>query len=142
MNKQEKFAWARWTLTALIIVYLASNLFIDQPGIDKNQPNIHDFMSKIFYGFFMIFLYLGNYTKGIAIDERDMLISGSAAKHGLVAISLVIFVSVTFIRGPYEQWVSTRSPFWLEHYLIVCIAFGWWVEASISVFHYWRDRRA
>jgi hypothetical protein len=89
-------------VTALIIVYLASNLFIDQPGIDKNHPNIRDVMSYIIYGFLMTFLYLGYYTKGIAIDERDIVISGSAAKYGLVATSPVIFVSITFIRGPYE----------------------------------------
>ena len=142
MNKQEKLAWARWMLTALIVVYLASNLFIDQPAIDKNQINIRDFMAAIFYGFVMILLYLGYDTKGVAIDERNIVISGLATKHGLVALSLVIFVSVTFIRGPHEQWVSMRSPFWLEHYLIACVAFGWWVEASTSVFHYWRDRRA
>jgi hypothetical protein len=78
----------------------------------------------------------------VNVDERDRVISGIAAKHGLVALSLLIMVSTSILQGrEYAHWVSSRSPFWVEHYLIACIAFGWWVEASVSVFHYWRDRR-
>ncbi len=142
MNKQEKFAWARVFVIALLIAYLMRHLFNDNEVPLQKQDDVRDFIANSFYILVMLTIYLNSYVKGVDVDERDRVISGIASKHGFVALSLLLIVSMNVLQQPeFEHWISTRSPFWIEQYLLAAVAFGWWIEASVSVFHYWRDRR-
>jgi hypothetical protein len=141
MNKQEKFAWARLGIIILVMAYLIWHLLGDNELPVQKQRDVRGYISNSLYALVFLSLYLSHYVKGVDVDERDRAISGMAAKHGLVALSLMLLISTVVLQDHnYDGWISVRSPFWIEQYLILCIAFGWWIEASVSVFHYWRDR--
>jgi hypothetical protein len=141
VSKQEKLAWVRLSIIILVTAYLINHLFGDN-GLPVQK--LDDVRGNVVNGIYvLLFLswYLVRHVKGVDVDERDRVISGMAAKNGFAALSLLLMSStVVFRLDNYAHWISTRSPSWVELFLILCIAFGWLVEASTSVFHYWRDR--
>jgi hypothetical protein len=143
VNKQEKFAWIRFAITASAFVFLCWKLFLaDAPvgadGWDETRSSVSILLnSLIFAG-----VVLTRPGKGVVADERDRAISALADKTALTALSLIVFGSAAVIGSDgYADLLTTRSSGWFEHYLVACLALAWWVESSVCVFHHWRDRR-
>ena len=143
MNKQEKFAWIRFAGTAVVFAVLCWKLFFaDAPVGADDWEEINNNVSKLFYALIIGGAVLTRPGKGVVADERDRAISASAAKTALVALSLIVVVSGAIVgMDQYADLLTMRSAAWFEHYLIACLALAWWVESSVCVFHYWRDRR-
>ena len=47
MNRQMKFAWGRWTVTASIVACVVSNPVIDRRSIDNDKSNMRGVMPTI-----------------------------------------------------------------------------------------------
>jgi len=143
MNKQEKFAWTRFAITASAFVFLCWKLFVaDAPvgadGWDETRSDV----SILLYALLFAAVVFTRPGKGVVEDERDRAISAFSTKAALVALSLIVAVSAAIIGTDGHADLLTAHPGeWFEHYLFACLALAWWVESSVCGFHHWRDRR-
>lgn len=143
MNKQEKFGWIRFGITASVFVFLCWKLFLADPRVgDDEWKEIHGSVMNLVLVIALAGFVLTRPGKGVVADERDRAITASAAKTALAALTLIVAVSGTIIgMGSYADLLAVRSAEWFEHYLMACLALAWWVESAVTVFHHWRDRR-
>lgn len=142
MNKHEYSAWWRFTLSGLIGAYLCWWLFFaDRTVTEEGWEGVRGVVNI----FMVIVLVLDAYLKrrrGIAQDERDRAISGIAAQNALVALGIVVLTTPMIISpGELTPDVVTREYGWFTFYAIACVTFAIWVEAAVTVYHHWRDRR-
>ena len=79
---------------------------------------------------------------GVEEDERDRIISGIAGRSALFALILVVLASPMIMSGTaVPEGAITREADWLTFYAIACAMFAMSIEAAVTVFHHWRDRR-
>lgn len=143
MNKQERFAWIRFGITASAFVFLCWKLFVaDAPVGADGWDGTRSSVSILFYALLFAAAVLTRPGKGVVADERDRAISLLAARTALAALSLIVFVSAMIIgTDGHVDLLTTRSGGWFEHYLMACLALAWAIESSVCVFHHWRDRQ-
>lgn len=143
MNRHEHSAWWRFALGGAVFGYLFWRLFIsDSIPPEGEWDDLHDALNVVL----VIALLVGESLRkrrGIAQDERDRAISGIAAQNALAALCIVVLTTPMIIRtgGASPEHVIAREYDWLLFYAIGCVAFAIWVEAAVTVFHHWRDRR-
>ena len=143
MSKQERFAWVRAGMTIVVLMYLFWRLFLaGTPVAQTEWTDTRDLLSTLVNVLLLVFVVLTRPGKGVVQDERDRAIAGQGTKAGLVALTLIVFVSAMIIGSEGHADLLVKRPgAWFEHYLIACLAWGWCVESSVCAFHYWRDRR-
>lgn len=142
MNKHEISAWWRLGLGGAFLAYLCWQLFspaqaVGEAGWDGLRGTLNVFVALFFvaYGFV-------NRRNGIEEDERDRVISGVAARTALFALILVVVLSPMVMSGSVvPRGLVTREADWLIFYAVACGIFAMAIEAAVTVFHHWRDRR-
>lgn len=142
MNKHEYAAWWRFALSGLFGACLCWWLFFaDRTVAEEGWEGVRDALNIFILFTLVLDAYLRR-RKGIAQDERDRAISGIAAQNALVALGIVVLMTPMIISpGELPRVVVAREYDWLTFYAIACVSFAIWVEAAVTVFHHWRDRR-
>lgn len=143
MNKHELSAWWRLVLSALFGLYLCNVLFFDTESIStEGWQAVRGNLNILLVVILLLDAWLRR-RQGIAADERDRAISGIAARDALVALGIVVLVTPMVLKGgePASKDIVAREYDWMVFYAMACIAFAIWVEAAVTVFHHWRDRR-
>lgn len=143
MNKHELSAWWRFGLSCVHGAYLFWLLFF------ASQKAVN--MAFYYFGLttliFLALLWLSaSYVKrrnGVDQDERDRAISMTANLIALLALLVIVgatpLVLFEIILG-MEETVTFHID-WAHFYFTACTTFAIWLEAAITVFHHWRDRR-
>lgn len=143
MSKHEISAWWRLGLSGGYGAYLLWVLFLaGQEAISTAM-----YYRTVSMLFFIVLIWLSAWylqrRKGIDQDERDRAITMTATRVALIAVVAIVAMTpiVLFetILGAKEA-VTFRLD-WAEFYINACLTFAIWVEASVTVFHHWRDRR-
>jgi hypothetical protein len=143
MNRHEHSAWWRFALGGAVFGYLFWKLFFSDSIAPVGEwGGLHDALNVVL----VIALVVGEYLRkrgGIAQDERDRAISGLAAQNALAALCIVVLTTPMIIRNDTSttEHAIVREFDWLLFYGVACVAFAIWVEAAVTVFHHWRDRR-
>lgn len=143
MSKHEYSAWWRFALSAIYGVYLCRLLFFTDGNIsDDGWADVRDTLNILLVIILLLDAYIRR-RKGIAQDERDRAISGSAARDALVALSILMVTTPIIVEGGIRSDVDeiVLDADWLQFYTLACVTFAVWVEAAVTVFHHWRDRR-
>jgi hypothetical protein len=142
MSKHEYRAWWRFVLSGLFGAYLCWWLFFaDQTVVEQAWEGVRDVMDLMFYVMIWVSYVHLRRRKGIAQDERDLAISGIAAQTALVALVLLVLLTPFIVGGDGREDEVVLKRDWLDFYTLACIAFAVWMEAAVTVFHHWRDRR-
>ncbi|MBL8263029.1 MAG: hypothetical protein JNM58_11415 [Xanthomonadaceae bacterium] len=143
MSKHEISAWWRLGLSGVYGAYLLWVLFL--AGQEAISTAMYYRTASMLSFIVLIWLsawYLQR-RKGIDQDERDRAITMTATRVALIAVVAIVAMTpiVLFetILGAKEA-VTFRLD-WAEFYINACLTFAIWVEASVTVFHHWRDRR-
>ena len=142
MNKHEHLAWWRLGLGVAFLSYLFWQLLPAEQQVGTGRWNdARDMVSLFAVVFFLASMYVGR-RKGIEEDERDRIISGIAGRSALFMLIVVVLVSPMIMSGTaVPEGPITREADWLTFYAIACVMLAMSVEAAVSVFHHWRDRR-
>lgn len=143
MNKHEISAWWRFAFSGLYGAYLFWWLyFVVKRPMSAGLIHITD----SFFIFAMLLLLSALYLrrrKGIDLDERDRAISATAAEIALMGIFVIVGLTpVVLFRMILDVEGSvTLELYWFDFYANACITLMIWLEAAVTVFHHWRDRR-
>ena len=142
MNKHEHLAWWRLGLGVAFLLYLCWQLSSgEQQAGAGGWENARDMVSLFAVVFFLASGYVRR-SKGIEEDERDLIISGIAGRSALFALILVVVVSPMIMSGTaVTKEPIAREADWLTFYAIACAMFAMSVDAAVTVFHHWWDRR-
>ncbi len=149
MNKHELSAWWRLVLSTLFGVYLGNVLFFSKDGISKDGwEEVRGNLNILLVVILLLDAWLRR-RQGIAEDERDRAISGIASRDALVALAILVLATPFILTRPFIAAGNIHSDLyrialntdWFDFYVLACVTFAVWVEAAITVFHHWRDRR-
>lgn len=143
MNKHEISAWWRFALSGLYGIYFCRLLFFTDGSIaEDGWENAREMLTVLVFLVFLLDAYIRR-RKGIAEDERDRAISGIAARDALVALGLLVLLTPIIVGGGNLENDAeiVLKVVWFDFYVFACVAFAIWVEAAVTVFHHWRDRR-
>ena len=142
MTKHEHLAWWRLCLGMAFLTYLCWVLFSGKPEVGTvGWEDARDNVGLFVVVFFLASGYVGR-RKGIEEDERDRIISGIAGRSALFALILLVLASPMIMSGTaVPEGAITREADWLTFYAIACAMFAMSIEAAVTVFHHWRDRR-
>lgn len=149
MNKHELSAWWRLVLSTLLGVYLGNVLFFSKDGISKDGwEEVRGNLNILLVVILLLDAWLRR-RQGIAEDERDRAISGIASRDALVALAILVLATPFILTRPFIAAGNIHSDLyrialntdWFDFYVLACVTFAVWVEAAITVFHHWRDRR-
>ncbi len=142
MNKHEFSAWWRFAVSGLYGIYLCRLLFFADGSITEDGwEDARGMVSVLMVLILLLDAYLRR-RKGIAEDERDRAISGIAARDALVALGVLVVSTPIIVQGGVlgKDEIVLKVD-WFDFYVLACIAFAVWVEAAVTVFYHWRDRR-
>jgi uncharacterized membrane protein len=143
VSKHELSAWWRLALSAMYGLYLCRLLFFTEEVIaDDGWEGIRGTLNFLLVIILLLDAYLRR-RKGIAEDERDRAISGIASRDALVALGILVALTPTITGGGVlaKDAEIVLEVAWFDFYVFACIAFAVCVEAAVTVFHHWRDRR-
>lgn len=148
MNKQEKLAWAQVLAALFTLVYLVWRLFfsdLQHIGAPEAWDDVHNVNSMVFYLLLLCLLWVWYRGKDAFEDERDKAISAASTQAGGLVLVILLLISTNAMGWGFAElyigFLRAQSMEWYEVYLIACMACAWLTTASVSVFHYWRDRR-
>lgn len=140
MNKHEISAWWRFAVSGLYGIYLCRLLFFADGSLaEDGWEDVRGTFNVLLLLILLLDIYLRR-RKGIAEDERDRAISGIAARDALVALGVLVVSTPIIVGGIGKDDIVLKND-WFVYYTHACIAFAVWVEAAVTVFHHWRDRR-
>jgi hypothetical protein len=149
MSKHEYSAWWRFALSAMYGLYLCRLLFFTEEAIaDDGWEGIRGTLNFLLVIILLLDAYLRR-RKGIAEDERDRAISGIASRDALVALGILVLATPFILTRPFIVAGDIHSGAdrvvlnadWFDFYVLACVTFAVWMEAAVTVFHHWRDRR-
>lgn len=143
MNKHELSAWWRFGLSGIYGAYLLWVLFLaGQEAISTAM-----YYRTVSMLFFIVLIWLSAWylqrRKGVDQDERDRAISMAATQIALLALLVIVgltpHVFFEIILGVKET--VTFHLDWAKFYVNACLTLVIWLEATVTVFLHWRDRR-
>lgn len=142
MSRQETLGFLRFALTSAILTLLVWSLFLlDSEKTGTVLDSINRISSNLFYAY-IAFAYWTLRKAAVIADERDRAISAESMRNGFWALALAVAVSgAIFNTRPYDEIFRAQSTDWVQALHECCIVFGCWIESSVCVFMYWRDRR-
>lgn len=142
MSRQETLGFLRLALTSAMLTLLVWSLFLlDSEKTGTVWNPINRIASNLFYAY-IAFAYWTLRKARVPADERDRAISAESMRSGFWALALVVGVSgAIFNTPPYDEIFRAQSTDWVQALHECYIVFGCWIESSVCVFMYWRDRR-
>ena len=143
MSKHEISAWWRFGLSSVFGAYLSWMLFWASQEAISTAMYYRPALMLLFVTLLLLSAWCLQRRKGVDQDERDRAISMTANLIALIVILVIVgmtpHVLLEIILGAKET-VTLRLD-WSHFYADACLTFAIWVEASVTVFHHWRDRR-
>ena len=143
MNKHEIAAWWRFSLSGVYGAYLVWVLFFASQKAINTAFYYFGLTTLIFFALLWLSASYVKRRKGVDQDERDRAISMTANLIALLALLVIVgatpLVLFEIILG-MEETVTFHID-WAYFYFNACTTFAIWLEAAITVFHHWRDRR-
>ena len=142
MNKHEQAAWWRLCLCMAFLAYLCWQLFSSEQMFGEEGWDGIRGMLNVFVALFLLMHGLVRRRGGIEEDERDRVISGVAARNALFALIVIVLVSPMILSGTaVPKGLVSREADWLTFYAVACVMFAMSIDAAVTVFHHWQDRR-
>ncbi len=143
MNKHELSAWWRFGLSCVHGAYLFWLLFFASQEAISTETYYRPISMLLFLALVYLSAWYLQRRKGVDQDERDRAISMTATRTALLALLLIVgltpLVLFEIILGAKES--ITLDLGWSYFYVYACLTLVIWLEAAITVFHHWHDRR-
>lgn len=143
MSRQEQFAWLALALLVPATAYVGWWLFFDAAGQAGLVPEgVRRIGSGACLAFVFIRMWVAQRNKGVLVDERDRQISARSVASGYAWLALAVLVTSAIVGlDSWWDYLDSRSPAWIESFLLLCLLSSFVVIAAVGAVHYWRDRR-
>jgi hypothetical protein len=112
-----------------------------EPSVAVDQETLRKIPYRFFLLFWVVYYLINRKDKSIVSDERDRLIAARRVEAGYVSLALMMLFTAT-VAGldSYRGFVLSRSPEWIEGYVVLLLMISISVSSAAGVMHYLRDR--
>lgn len=143
MSRREQVAWLALALLVPAAGYVGWWLFFDPSGQTGGVPRtVRQVGSGTCLVFVLAPMWIVQRGRGVLTDERDRQISARAVASGYAWLALAVFVTSAIVGlDSWQGYLASRSPAWVESFLLFCLLSSFVVIAMVQAAHYWRDRR-
>lgn len=139
LSKQEKITLVVLAVSSLGTAYLIWELFLAPAGLAHGA---RDIVSMLYSALIVGLVVIQNYSNGPLEDERERQVKAKGTGGGYFTLVLLLIVTGIIVRAhSFAGYIGSRTPSWLEMYLLLCIVVSLAVNYAIRAFGFWRDRR-
>lgn len=140
LSKQEKITLVVLTVASFGTGYLIWELFLAPGGVAED---VRDILGMFYAALMLGVVAVQNYSNGPLEDERDRQnkAKGTAAGYFVLVLSLLVTGSIVQSHG-VAVYLGSRTPSWLELYLLLCVAVSVALNHAVRAYGYLRDRLA
>ena len=161
MSRREQVAWLALALLVPAAGYVGWWLFFDPSGQTGGVPRT---VRHVGSGACLVFVLarmwivqrgrgvprkkgsgvgsMGKGGRGGVTEERGRQISARAVASGYAWLAWAVFGTSAIVGlDSWQGYLASRSPAWVESFLLFCLLSSFVVIAMVQAAHYWRDRR-
>jgi uncharacterized membrane protein len=150
MGKYEKTVLLRWCWTLFASLYFGWRvIFPDHgPSGPTGFAGHGTTMFTLVLVAFLLFAIRVHRREGVLRDERDLAIQAAANRISMRAFVVLLVVAIQtvafgMIGDPGTSTIPLRAAkLWVVHAMVASLMTYWWIEASMALWLYRRDRRA